>query len=61
MIDVELIHGGTFQLDETKVKKAYLDNKLKGIVIESENGFKLTIKDSEQNRVKWNPTLNTLN
>lgn len=56
MIEVELIIGGTFQIDEMKIKKTYFGNN--GIVIESENAPKITIKDSEENRIKWKPILN---
>jgi hypothetical protein len=58
MTEVDLLYGGTFQIDESDIKNAYYDTKFKGIVIETNKGTKVTIKDSNTNRKKWIPTLN---
>lgn len=58
MTEVELLYGGTFQIDEADIKNTYYDTKFKGIVIETNKGAKVTIKDSDTNRKKWIPNLN---
>ncbi len=58
MTEVELLYGGTFQIDESDIKKAYFDAKYDGIVIETNKGTTVTIKDSDANRKIWIPTLN---
>jgi hypothetical protein len=50
---VELLRGGTFQLEEIEVKSAIYDESLQGIVIETIKGVKITIKDDENNRKLW--------
>ena len=53
MIQVELLRGGIFSLNEADVKSAILDETYNGIVIETNSGTKITIKDDEDNRLKW--------
>lgn len=60
MTEVELLYGGTFEIDEQDIKKAYYDSKFKGIIIETNKGAKITIKDDPSNRKKWN-IINNLN
>ena len=54
-MELDLIKGGTFQIDsKNDVCKCFIDEKTGGIMLNLENGLRLTIKITEKNRKFWN-------
>jgi len=53
MINLELLYGGTFEINETDIKKISLSKDFDGIVIETKDGLQLTIKNNEENKQYW--------
>lgn len=54
-MELDLIKGGTFQIDsKDDVCECFIDDKTGGIMLNLENGLRLTIKNTEKNRKLWN-------
>jgi hypothetical protein len=53
MTKIELLYGGTFEIDETDIKNIFLSEDFDGIVIETEKGLQLTIKNNKENKKYW--------
>ena len=50
---IELLRGGSFEIDENDLKTSDYTEDKEGIILEFYKGHKITIKNNETNRDNW--------